>query len=62
MAFPAWFESRPGLHFLLALQAVAARAVADGENHPCAAPTVSAMAAPRAPSGFSPPTVLSRAV
>ena len=35
---------------------------AGGAGVHCAAPTVSAIVAPRAPSGFSVPTVVSRAV
>jgi hypothetical protein len=45
---------RPAWHTILYQQTLAAGY--------CAAPTVSAIVAPRAPSGFSAPTVVSRAV
>jgi hypothetical protein len=38
------------------------REAREGAGVHCAAPTVSAIVAPRAPSGFSVPTVVSRAV
>lgn len=48
MLLSAWFESRPGLQI--------------PDDQICAAPTLSAMTAPRVPSGFGRPTVVSCAV